>query len=232
MNPESSQAPFAAAFTRAVSATRFGAFRKSGSDAEGLGHYLWNIALCEAFYPTVHTLEVGFRNTVHRELGAAIGQPEWLRQHNPFLHERELASISQAEQSLTRHHKPIDEPRLVAELSFGFWTSLLDRRYERIWPRFIAKAFPNMPRRIRTRATLSSMAQPIRKLRNLAFHHHAIWDRPDLETNHNYATTIIGWISTPLAASLAKIDRFPAVFSEGPAPYVEHAASLIPHGTP
>lgn len=219
---------FATDFARAVSSRRFAAFQKDRDHREALARYLWNIALCEALYPAFHTLEVGFRNTIHRELGSAIGEEQWILRRHDFLRPNELKSIKAAEISLTRHHKPVDEPRLVAELSFGFWTSLLDRRYDQLWPKFIGKAFPLMPRRIRTRATLSSMTHPVRKLRNLAFHHHAIWDRQDLGTSHSTAITLIGWISAPLALSLARIDRFPSILAAGLSPYHEQAQALMP----
>lgn len=226
------QANFTINFARSVSLRRFAAFQKDAGEREGLARHLWNIALCEALYPVFHTLEVGFRNTIHRELGFVIGDDEWILRRHEFLHPNELKSIRAAEASLLRHHKPVNEPRLVAELSFGFWTSLLDRRYDRLWPKFIEKAFPLMPRRIRTRATLSAMAHPVRKLRNLSFHHHSIWDRSDLGTSHSAAVTLVGWISAPLAISLARIDRFPAVLAAGVEPYLEHAHTLMPPQNP
>lgn len=222
------QASFIKEFSLSVSAPRFAAFQKGNGARDGLAYYLWNIALCEALYPAFHTLEVGFRNALHRELGHAFGEPEWLLNRHSFLKDRELPSIATAENSLRNHHKPVDEPRLVAELSFGFWTSLIDKRYDQLWPRFAPKAFPLMPRKLRVRANLSAMVQPIRKLRNLAFHHHAIWDRTDLGNTHTAAITIIGWMSSPLAISLARIDRFPSVLAAGVAPYRDHAQNLIP----
>jgi hypothetical protein len=228
MTPPDEQASFIKEFSLSVSSPRFAAFQKGNSARDGLAYYLWNIALCESLYPAFNTLEVGFRNALHRELGNAFNEPEWLLNRHSFLKERELPAIKAAESSLQNHHKPVDEPRLVAELSFGFWTSLIDKRYDQLWARFAPKAFPLMPRKLRLRSNLSSMVQPIRKLRNLAFHHHAIWDRTDLGTSHTSAITIIGWINAPLAISLSRIDRFPSVLAAGVAPYRDHAHNLIP----
>lgn len=40
--------------------------------------------------------------------------------------------VSQAKNTLAVKRKPPDPGRRVAELSFGFWTALLDRRYEQV----------------------------------------------------------------------------------------------------
>ncbi|WP_444945362.1 hypothetical protein ACJJIP_13825 [Microbulbifer sp. VTAC004] len=64
----------------------------------------------------------------------------------------------------------LDAGRVIAELSFGFWTSLLDRRYKQVlWPRLLKTAFPEMPRRLRTRNNLSRRFQRICHLRNRIF---------------------------------------------------------------
>lgn len=228
MSDPSEQSSFLTEFSLSVSARRFSAFQKTEGSLEGLANYLWNIALCEALYPVFHTLEVGLRNAIHREIGSAIGESDWLLKRHGFLKEKEIPSIFSAENSLQKHGKPVDEPRLVAELSFGFWTSLMDSRYDQLWPKFGDRALPHMPRNIRTRKKLSAMIHPIRKLRNLAFHHHAIWDRTDLWSTYTAANTIIGWISTPLLLSLARIDRFPSVFDAGVKPYLNHAKNLVP----
>jgi hypothetical protein len=229
MNYSKEQPTFLVGLASAISVTRLQAFQKADDEREALARYLWNIALCEAYYPVFHLLEVGFRNALHREIGQYVLCESWLSQPPAFLRRRELEAIQSAELSLKCSHKPIDEPRLVAELSFGFWTSLLDVHYDQLWHQIISRSFPLMPRTLRTRSHLSSMVQPIRRLRNLAFHHHAIWDRDDLGITHTSAATIIGWISSPLAASLGRIDRFPAVLSAGLAPYREHANNLIPN---
>jgi hypothetical protein len=221
------QENFAKSFSQAVSKTRFGAFEKGDGARLGLARYLWNLSLCEAFYPSFHTLEVGFRNAVHREVGCWSEEPEWLRNSHPFLSDKELPRIKAASTALRKGRKELTEARLVAELGFGFWTSLLDARYDQLWPKIIAGVFPNIPRRIRTRQDISSMMHPIRRLRNLAFHHHAIWDRDDLSSTHQTALDLIGWISSPLAASLGRIDRFSAVQMAQVEPYLEHASQLI-----
>ena len=107
------------------------------------------------------------------------------------------------------------EPRLVAEMSFGFWTSLLDSRYETLWHKIIGDVFPHMPRTIRTRGEASRRMNAVRKLRNAAFHHHSIWHWKDLKQQHEEIQTLTGWVCESIAVISKRVDRFPAVFSAG-----------------
>ena len=91
INPEEAQQPFLESFTWSVSQTQFAAFQRADTPCEGLPRYLWNIALCEALYPAFHTLEIAFRNAIHRELGATLQSPEWLQNYHPSLKLKEIA---------------------------------------------------------------------------------------------------------------------------------------------
>ena len=54
-----------------ISSPRLSKYRSGDeSDFEVIAKYVWNIALCEALYPALHTLEVALRNAVHQ---AAVG---------------------------------------------------------------------------------------------------------------------------------------------------------------
>ncbi len=104
---------------------------------------------------------------------------------------------------------------MVAELTFGFWITLLDRRYERVlWPRLLRSAFPHMPAAIRQRQTLSKRFDDIRKLRNRVFHHEPILNRPNLIQEHAAIIDAIGWISPAMKEMTKAIDRFPAVHTK------------------
>jgi hypothetical protein len=93
-----------------------------------LSKHLWNTALCESLYPSFQILEVGFRNALHTEIAATTGDPQWLTNPPGFLYPDETQSISAAKDALRSRRLDPTEPRLVAEMSFGFWTSLLDVR--------------------------------------------------------------------------------------------------------
>lgn len=71
----------------------------------------------------------------------------------PCLHERERTQVSQAKDDLKKLNKKISAARIVAELSFGFWTSLFDIRYEHgqvLWPSLLKPTFLFLPKGQRT----------------------------------------------------------------------------------
>jgi hypothetical protein len=205
-----------AALKAALSADRLETYRPAnGTDEDTICCHLWNLALCESLLPMLQTLEIVFRNTIHHAIGQALSSPQWILNGPPFLGDLERAAIEEARQSLQQVRKPVTEPRMVAELRFGFWTSLADRRYDRLWPRIIRTAFPAMPNSIRTRNEISARINGVRRLRNAVFHHHSIWHWADLRQQHEDGYTVIGWIAPDMAMLIRRIDRFSSVHDAG-----------------
>ncbi|MBA1444187.1 MAG: hypothetical protein M3H12_16910 [Chromatiales bacterium] len=113
---------------------------------------------------------------------------------------------------LTRQHKELNPERIFAELNFGFWTSMLDKRYKQVlWPQLIKTAFPYMPRKIRTHKVLSQQFHKIRQLRNRIFHHEPIWYWQDLPQQHEQILEAISWIEPAVKDLVMTVDRFPPV---------------------
>ncbi len=205
-----------AAIKTALSPDRLDAYRPAGgTDEDPVCCHLWNLALCESLLPMLQTLEIVFRNTLHQAIGHAFVSPQWILKGPPFLGDLEKAAVDEARHSLLQARKPVTEPRMVAELRFGFWTSLADRRYDRLWPKIIKTAFPSMPNTIRTRNEISARINGVRRLRNAVFHHHSIWHWADLQQQHDDGYTVIGWIAPVMVSLTRSIDRFPSVHAGG-----------------
>ena len=201
---------------RAISTPRFASYRKNGeTQEEALCKYLWNIRLCESLYSPLQMLEVGFRNALHTLVGIATKTPDLLKHRLGILYPDEILKIDIAEQSLRDRGKAATEAYLVSELPFGFWTSVLDSRYERLWHRIIKDVFPNMPRQMRTRSEASVVMNKVRRLRNAALHHHSIWHWSDLEEQHRSIHLILGWICESMSTIAISIDQFPKVLADG-----------------
>jgi len=99
--------------------------------------------------------------------------------------------LQSAQESLRREGKPLDPSRIVAELSFGFWTGLTGPRYSDIWRDHLVKIFPRRPvQRTNVQLRLNS----IRKLRNRIAHHEPILGRP-LQKDVNQIFDTLSWIS-------------------------------------
>lgn len=177
------------------------------------------MALSESLYPSVQLLEIALRNTIHRAASQHFGRESWFDVHDVLQHNHERDAIQKAKIALTQQNKPHEAARIVAEVSFGFWTSLLDRRYEQtLWPKLLKPAFPYMPRALRTRKELSKRFHTVRQLRNRVFHHEPIWYWRDLTEQHWQILEALAWIE-PAAHDLVRaMDRFPAVQDAGVEP--------------
>lgn len=179
--------------------------------------YLWNIALCESLYPLLNLTETTLRNRLDANLADLFGRREWFDLE--WLDARDASKICEARRKITGNRRLVTPGRLVAELTFGFWTSLLDVRYERtkvLWPHLAPQVFAYAPRKLRTRKAQSRYASAIRDLRNRVFHHEPIWHCMHLPAIVKDAKTWLGWMS-PEAAFLAKLlDRFHELMEAGP----------------
>jgi len=225
------QEEFEKLLIQAISHERIDAYRQRRSSAGNLNlfaHYAWNIALCESLYPALQGLEVALRNAIHDAASNAYGTEYWFDDSHVIPHFREQEAIRKARETLQKDKKPGDAGRIIAELSFGFWTSLFDRRYEQIlWPRLLKSVFPTMPRSIRTRQTLSKRLHPIRHLRNRVFHHEPIWYWGDLRKQHVELQEAIGWINEGMLSFVRVLDRFISVHEQATTPYERPLALLM-----
>lgn len=213
---------------RVLSRTRLESYERIASDEkDALCRYIWNTALCEALYPSFQILEVGFRNALHREISKQTKEDKWLSLELPILYESELAAIKSAKQGIALRGKPLTEDILIAELSFGFWTSLLDSRYDRMWHKIIADVFPNMPRQIRIRGEASRLMHTVRRLRNAALHHHSIWHWSDLEHQHKQMRVLIGYVCASIEKMAIQVDRFPEIYRSGPGRFAATADVIL-----
>lgn len=200
---------------KSLSISRFSGYCGKGSDLDAFAKYLWNIHLCESLCPCFQLLEVAFRNKVHFQIGLAIKDPRWILNEHGIIHEQELEKIKMAKECLKKDGATLTEDLLVSEMKFGFWTSLLNSKYDTLWPKIIAEVFPNMPKDKRTRDDVSVLMNGVRKLRNEALHHHSIWHWGDLKERHNRIRELIGYICLSSSLTAAQIDRFPFVHSKG-----------------
>ena len=145
-----------------------------GTDEKTLRLYVWNAALAGAFLPTVGIVEVALRNALHDKLERHFGtvwydDPRFIA-IDPKLFPR---SIDRAKAHITMGGKAISPPRMVAQLMFGFWVSLLRPAYARsLWP-ILRPAFVPYARRRRVADALD----PLVVFRNRVAHHEVIYDR-------------------------------------------------------
>lgn len=190
---------------RVFSQTRVDAYGKS-KQTHNLAAHAFNTLAGEVLYPLLQLTELALRNNLDHVLKEHYGL-NWLNQN--FFKKDELDKIKQARKNLKQvaYHD-----KLIAELNYGFWTGLLEKRYEGVlWPKLIEKVFPYVPRKIRTRLFIFKRFSEIRKLRNRVFHHKQIVI-DTLPEQHRKIHEAIKWLSIDLHPVAVKLDRFPAFY--------------------
>ena len=104
-------------------------------------------------------------------------------------------------------YRPVQ--RVVAELSFGFWTGLTGPRYDVLWRNHLVKIFPRRPVQ---RAHVQTRLNSIRKLRNRVAHYEPILSRP-LQKDVNQIFDTISWMSPVTARWVRSNSSFEARFA-------------------
>ena len=174
--------------------------------------YLWNLQASEAFYVPLHCLEISLRNALHEQLCIKYGRNDWW--NSAPLDKHDALKVDKAKDDLIRkgvRHPSADD--IVAELSFGFWVSLLGRRYDRhFWVPALHRAFPGYNGK---RESLRDHLQAMVLLRNRIMHHEPIHHR-HLTADHAKIYRLLGYIEPEIVSWLRTFDRVPAIISLRP----------------
>ena len=203
---------------------RIDAYRQDGADHTiTLSRYLLNMALSESLYPALQFAEIALRNAVHRELSARCGTDAWYDSPLARLTSWQQDEVAEAKDSLRKHRKPLTPGRIVAELTFGFWTGFFNNSHARtgIGSYLSKNAFPHAPATEQYQAKLDKRWLEIRDLRNRVFQHERILHWKDLEARHQAILEIIAWMSPELHDLAATLDRFLSLRRSGLNPWLE-----------
>ncbi len=188
-----------------------------------LARYLWNIALSEALYASLHIFEVIFRNKINQTLvlynKSKTGTDDWY--NNLTFVDEGNDVLEKALNTLAKHGKKPIDGRLVAELNLGFWVSLLSRKYSKMpyQPYILKNVFCNCPAKTRTVNDLHPILGKLLLLRNRISHHERIIHWKDLPSQHDYLLKITNWINPNSYVMIEKFDRFNDVYSNGIDPW-------------
>lgn len=178
-----------AALYRSLSPERLSPYvaKSDGNKLAAIRLYERNITLSESLYGVLQCLEIALRNAIDRTLNESVGMSWYDRIPLYHLH----ATIGQAKLKLTADEKSHDPGRMVAELTFGFWTSLMGPKFAaELWNPHLHRAFPF--KRLQRKEAHRRLDR-IRKLRNRVAHHEPILDR-DLDRDYRDILDTIGWI--------------------------------------
>ena len=179
-------------------------------ESRAVKHYQSNIKLTEAFYTSLSVLEVALRNALSRELKTMTGRDDW---YAIFANTPGLTNlnkyITQATKQIAGRHEQITTSKIIAELTLGFWVSLLNAEYERLLWKDLRRAFPYIPKKDRKRKNVSAPLNRFRSFRNRVFHNESIcWNMKKVQEIHDELLLVLEWINKDLPEWLTEIDRF------------------------
>jgi hypothetical protein len=154
----------------------------ANSEAKAQELYRTNLGIAQAFYPVLNLFEVVLRNIVHYRLSAHFTNPNWIiTEKNGFMSDQTLSSsrfylknqVNKAESKLRRRRSTITSGKIIAEQTFGFWTSLFEPHHFRLIQGTIINSFPNKPASV-NRGVICQKLQNIRDFRNRIYHNEPI----------------------------------------------------------
>ena len=203
------------AIEKLISAERLAPYlkRHENNFEKAIEHYKVNIKISEAFYPLISVFEIALRNSINEQLIRQFRQVDWFENHEfvKISSSFQITRITEARSSILREKKEITPGRIVSELTFGFWTSLFDLKFEKTLWKNLRLSFPNCPKNHRQRKNISSKLNGIRKLRNRIFHHESIsWNLHVIEIYRNELQEGINWLNKDLnnwSFDLLRIDE-------------------------
>lgn len=216
------------AMVRCLSPIRLAAFEDSSGGENSaswiIGRYWYSVAFGEQLYPALHYLEVALRNALYEAIATRFATPngvdvpdcwlDWprtatvLHQDQAEQWRDDVEKVEHAKRLIARDGRVVDQGRLIAELSFGFWVGLFAGHYggragdtdpRKLWPDLLPVVFPDLPEDMRKRAVVADRLQQIRLLRNRAYHHEPLWRRK-VQGDAKLIIETIGWIDPTIAA--------------------------------
>lgn len=209
-------------FADVLSTDRFATYRywANGDDALALRLYTFNVQLSAALYGPLHMLEVALRNRADAQLTAVYG-PDWLDDPVALPGRYQQESVTKARATLHRERKPANHGQMVAELTFGFWSSLFGHDATHLWqhlrPIFQAKGIQ--------RGLIAGQLRDLRHLRNRVAHYEPILAQP-LAQRYGNLTTLTGWLSPTAAAWIAQTSTWGALYPAVPVLVPDAAGKL------
>ncbi|MGM0422870.1 MAG: Abi family protein [Pseudomonadota bacterium] len=196
----------------ALSYERFARYTAWADNDKQKALYLYglNTALSEALYTPLQMLEVTMRNRFHSALKEAINE-YWFDKPALITNPHQREQLNQARQKLRQMKKETSSGRIIAELTFGFWTAFVGRKYEDLWQRTLHKAAKQENGKGLTRKQFSEPLTNIRRLRNRVAHHEPILHWP-LQAHYQDIIQLTRWLCPDAADWCEYHSRFNDVF--------------------
>lgn len=172
--------------------------------------YTLNTKISESLYIPPQMLEVALRNRI-RAVMSESRHERWFDDEEFLRGDRQPDQFAKAARDIADARKDAMPGRIVAELTFSFWTAMLGASYEELWQTTLHGIGKKPNGKGLRRKDFSAPLTPIRILRNCIAHHEPIipWD---LSKHHAKMVELIEWLSPAAAIWCRQHDRFHHVY--------------------
>lgn len=193
--------------------------------------YIINLRVSQEAYPLLNLFEIFLRNAVNEKVSVYFTDTDWIvNQKSRFMSNPSLApsryqmrnSVQKAENTIIAKGAIITSGKVIAEQTFGFWTSLFENHHFRLVGGAPLNSFPLKPAAV-NRSVMATKLNEIRLFRNRIYHNEPIcflnnridfahvqsiiqtiydllsWIEPDLVTYVNYFDNINSKIAAGMA---------------------------------
>lgn len=196
-------------------------FLSNGNKTKTIKLYKANLQISQSFYPLLSVLEIVIRNSINEILTLYFNDTDWIiNQQNGFLSDNSLrrgnfylrTEVSRAIQKLRQNNARITSGKIIAEQTFGFWTSLLEPHHFRLIQGKTLNAFPNRPHGY-GRSDILRELKKIQKFRNRIYHNEPICfanNQINFSTAIDIHTTILevlSWIDADFVNWIKDLDN-------------------------
>lgn len=195
-------------FVDALSVDRYSTYKfwADGNDELATRLYSFNVSLSAALYGPLHMFEVSLRNVIDRKMTEIYGV-DWLDDTATLVTSYQQRCVEEAERTLRYAGKAGTHPQMIAELNFGFYSSLFGRDSHHLW-QHLRTIFQTSGLQ---RGKIAAQLKDFRVLRNRVAHYEPILGLP-LAQRYADITTMTGWLSPSAAAWIQKTSTWAAVY--------------------
>jgi len=169
----------------------------NGNKSKAIEYYQLNTQISESFYPLLSNLEIALRNSIHKSFSLRFGTDNWFEN---IIFQELKDHINIAKSKITKSKQFLTNDKIVAELTFGFWTSLFNKQYAQFFWKPLMFVFKDLETELKQRDKIAFKLNNIRKFRNRIFHYEPICnDLIVLKLNYTSIIDILNWLDKDLA---------------------------------
>ncbi len=191
--------------------------------------YKINLRVSQEAYPLLNLFEIFLRNAVNTQMAVQFADADWIvNQKAHFMSDPSLTrsrfqmrqSVQNAETAIRRKGAAVTSGKVIAEQTFGFWTSLFETHHFRLIGGAPLVCFAHKPA-AENRSSIAAKLNDIRQFRNRVYH-----NEPICFLNHNIDFTevqnviqtiydLLNWIDHDLRDYVAYFDNIQAKIDAG-----------------